>query len=239
MYWSSDISFKLRGSNGILSFADTVAFSKLRWIGHEAIEFYDVKLGDGITKDKLRIKPVNLNLTIIKLFEDKMLISNVEANGKVWLSLYPVERPKYVKLDGEFVDDWRYWIANYTLILTPEVNGEETLEIGWYYVVDTSFSTGWDMLYQYLANGDLIGFFNAIFLIRIGSLWYAILILIPCLAIYMRSKSLTYTSILWILLSSILISMPIPTQAYQMGYIMLALGIAILLFRLYWGWRHG
>lgn len=87
------------------------------------------------------------------------------------------------------------------------------------------------MLDQYLMQGDLIGFINAVYLNLLGEAWYIIPYFIIFALCYIKTESLEYCAILWILLSGVLLY-TFPTQAATVGALFLILGIAIILYRL-------
>jgi hypothetical protein len=88
-----------------------------------------------------------------------------------------------------------------------------------------------DLLSQYLLNGDLGGFINAVYLSILGEAWYVIPYFILFTLIYIKTESLEYCAILWILLSGLLLY-TVPAQAATVGALFLVLGIAIILYRL-------
>jgi hypothetical protein len=88
-----------------------------------------------------------------------------------------------------------------------------------------------DLLSQYLLKGDLIGFVNAVYLNIMGEAWYIIPYFIIFALTFIKTESLEYCAILWILLSGVLLYV-FPTQAATVGAMFLILGIAIILYRL-------
>jgi hypothetical protein len=88
-----------------------------------------------------------------------------------------------------------------------------------------------DLLSQYLMQGDLIGFINAVYLNIMGEAWYIIPYFIIFALTFIKTESLEYCAILWILLSGVLLY-AFPTQAGTVGALFLILGIAIILYRL-------
>jgi len=84
---------------------------------------------------------------------------------------------------------------------------------------------------QYFFSGDFLGAFQALYVNVFHSvdLFYAMLLLLFTMPIYIRTKSLTFLSILWILIGSIVITV-VPSVA-GMAVLFLGLGIGGLLFK--------
>jgi len=87
-------------------------------------------------------------------------------------------------------------------------------------------------LWQYLINGDLIGFINAVFTSRLGELWYALIVFAITFPLYLRTQSLIFVCILWILLGNILVVM-VPISVFKLGYVLMVIGIGGLLYKLF------
>lgn len=88
-----------------------------------------------------------------------------------------------------------------------------------------------DLLSQYLMQGDFIGFINAVYMSILGELWFAIPLLILFVPLYIKTESLEFCAILWILIGGLLIAM-LPAMAATTGTLLLVLGLAVLLYRL-------
>lgn len=86
-------------------------------------------------------------------------------------------------------------------------------------------------LLQYLLNGDLFGFVDAVYFNLLGEIWYAIPLLLIFLPIYIKTESIEFCAILWVLIGSLLISL-LPALAATTGTVLLVLGLGILLYRL-------
>jgi len=70
-----------------------------------------------------------------------------------------------------------------------------------------------NLLQQYLAVGDLLGFLQAVFTSSMGVLFYGLLVVFVTLPLYMRTQSLTYVAVVAILLSGLMYAMvPIAGQ---------------------------
>lgn len=88
-----------------------------------------------------------------------------------------------------------------------------------------------DFLTQYLFQGDLVGFIIAVWTSSMGQMFYGMLIAILTVPLYMRTQSLTYVSILWLLSWGILQTM-LPLAVWNIGHVFLILGTGGLLFKL-------
>lgn len=86
------------------------------------------------------------------------------------------------------------------------------------------------LLWQYLHTGDLAGFVIACYTQLIHQMFYVVVLLMLMVPIYIRSQSITYVAILWILFASVLIPL-FPAVAWPLGYVLLAMGVGVLLYR--------
>jgi len=89
-----------------------------------------------------------------------------------------------------------------------------------------------DLIDQYLRIGDLVGFIIAVYTSLIGQVFYGLILLIITVPLYIRTQSIMYCSILWIVINSILVVM-VPTPGFNLAYVLLAAGIAGILFELF------
>ena len=90
----------------------------------------------------------------------------------------------------------------------------------------------WTLL-QFLAEGDLVGFLQALYVMVFSSadIFYALLAMLGMGAIYIRTRSLIFLSILWLLVGGFFI-VALPLVA-GLGVVFLILGVAGLLFQLF------
>lgn len=91
-----------------------------------------------------------------------------------------------------------------------------------------------DLAYVYIIKGDLTGFVTAIYTSLLGEAFFAILILIITLPLYLRTQSLSYVSLLWLLLGSVFAAL-LPPAARNIAYVFIILGTGGLLYKL---WRR-
>jgi len=89
-----------------------------------------------------------------------------------------------------------------------------------------------NLIEQYLLNNDLIGFIIAIYTSVLGQLFYGVLVMIITVPLYMRTQSLSYVTILWILMGT-LIETVLPIAVFNIGHVLIVLGIAGLLYKLF------
>lgn len=88
-------------------------------------------------------------------------------------------------------------------------------------------------LLQYLFEGDFLGFLQALYVSAFQNvdLFYGVLALIFTLPLYIRTKSLIFMSIVWILLGGLFIAtMPLVSGV---ATFLLAAGLAGILFKLF------
>jgi len=87
-------------------------------------------------------------------------------------------------------------------------------------------------LLQYLLNGDLIGFINAIYISLIGELFYGLIVLMVTVPIYIRTQSLGYVCIVWLLVGALL-QVVLPVATFNIGWVFIVLGLAGILWKLF------
>jgi hypothetical protein len=88
-------------------------------------------------------------------------------------------------------------------------------------------------LLQYLWSGDFMGFIQAVYTQAFGSadVFYGVAIMLVMVPLYIRTKSLMFMSILWILLGSLfLVAMPLVSG---LAVLLLVLGIGSMLYQLF------
>ena len=88
-----------------------------------------------------------------------------------------------------------------------------------------------DLFEQYLFKGDFFGFIDGVYLSIIGRMWYVFPLLFIFVPLYIKTQSLEFCAILWILVGGALIAL-LPAQAATVGTLFLVLGIAVLLYKL-------
>lgn len=89
-----------------------------------------------------------------------------------------------------------------------------------------------ETLLQYLAEGDILGFLQAIYIIAFtnADVFYGFITMMGLGAVYIRTNSLALLAILWILVgSTFMVAMPLIAG---LGVFLIILGIAGLLFQL-------
>ncbi len=90
-----------------------------------------------------------------------------------------------------------------------------------------------DLLTQYLLAGDLLGFLVACYTTRIGQVFYAILALIITVPLAIRTNSISYCAIIWIVLGGLFqAAMPVISPV---AVFLIILGVASLLYKLFAG----
>ena len=90
-----------------------------------------------------------------------------------------------------------------------------------------------DLLTQYLLAGDLLGFLVACYTTRIGQVFYAILALIITVPLAIRTNSIAYVAIVWIILGGLFqVAMPVVSPV---AVLLIILGVASLLYKLFAG----
>jgi len=86
-------------------------------------------------------------------------------------------------------------------------------------------------LTTYLKNGDLIGFIVSPYTNLMGDMFWALIVLIISFPIYMKTGSLSYVAVMWLLLGSALGSL-IPASANRIAWILIGLGVSIIFYKM-------
>jgi len=89
-----------------------------------------------------------------------------------------------------------------------------------------------DLLSQYLLKGDLIGFIIALYTSVMGEVFFAFILLGISVPLYIRTQSLAYVTVVWIILGALLEAI-IPTTGLSLGKILMVLGVAAILYQLF------
>ncbi len=100
-------------------------------------------------------------------------------------------------------------------------------------VVETSL----ELLWQLLQQGDFIGFLTALYTSLLGDLFYGIVLLALALPLYIRTQSLTYVAIMWIILMGVF-TVILPAEAYRIVRILFVLGVASAILSLFARWAR-
>jgi predicted MPP superfamily phosphohydrolase len=100
-------------------------------------------------------------------------------------------------------------------------------------VIDFYGSGDISLLSTYLIAGDLLGFITACYTTRIGQVFYAILALIVTIPLAIRTQSITFVALIWLLLGG-LFMWAVPT-IFGVGTLFIILAIASLLYKLFAG----
>jgi len=89
-----------------------------------------------------------------------------------------------------------------------------------------------DLLSTYLMVGDLLGFAQAVFTGAMGSMYYAFVLIIVTVPLYLRTQSLAYVSIVAIIFGSAFTAI-LPEAARHIAYLTLLLGVSGVITYLY------
>jgi len=85
-------------------------------------------------------------------------------------------------------------------------------------------------LFQYLQQGDLFGFFTAIFTRLIGDIFWGFILLFIAIPLYIRYQSIIPVAILFIGLGSLFIRF-VPFTTFGTVYVLLGFGVGALLYK--------
>jgi len=95
--------------------------------------------------------------------------------------------------------------------------------------------TSYELMLYKLQNRDLVGFILHPYLAVIGNLFYGLLVLIICVPLYIRYKSLTPILILFIIFGGAggIFSLMVPTAGLGLAWIFLLFGLTGLLYKVF------
>jgi hypothetical protein len=101
-----------------------------------------------------------------------------------------------------------------------------------------SIVTGFtDPLFQYVLNGDLIGFVLATYTSTIGNVFYAVAVFFVTSVIYLRQKSLFLVSLLWLFVGGSFILLF--WEFSSVAVLFTILGVAGIVVEFILVWRRG
>ncbi len=83
----------------------------------------------------------------------------------------------------------------------------------------------------YISTGNYIGLFVAPYALLLGDMFGGVCIFAIMLPLYMRTQSLNYCLIVWVLLSAALTA-ALPLSTFRLAYVFLIIGVAGLLYKL-------
>jgi len=89
-----------------------------------------------------------------------------------------------------------------------------------------------DLLWQYLLQGDILGFVQAVFTSVLGDLFYGFIMLIVLVPLYIRTQSLLAVMVVTLLLSGLFYSLT-PVGGIGLMRILLTVALGGLLFWLF------
>jgi len=88
-------------------------------------------------------------------------------------------------------------------------------------------------LWYYLTQGDLWGFIQAIYVTRLGEVFWGLILLTLSVVIYARFESFTYVIILWLLMASLGFLAAAP-HVSLLAVALMALGIIGVFYKTVW-----
>jgi len=194
---------------------------------------------DGSTLSSFYIKAQNANITVINLFKDKQTILSISGTGTSTTILYVPDWQQPTTVSG--ATSWTYDPSTKTVTIVVNHASTATVTLSWLGagipVTPGYIWNPFELMNQYLKTGNLVGFVFAIYSSLIGDLIFGIIILIISIPLYLRTQSLAYVALLWLLLGS-MFAFLIPIPARMTGYVFMILGVAGILYKLFIGSRE-
>lgn len=88
------------------------------------------------------------------------------------------------------------------------------------------------LLWQYVVVGDLVGLVTAVYTMQMGEYFYASLMLLLTVPLYIRTQSLTFCVLLWIICSGLLLAF-VPLMVQKIVGLFMVLAVGGVLFMLF------
>jgi len=167
-------------------------------------------------------------MTSAPSFQGSKLRLKIESTGTSTTKIECPRKPNLVVVNGKVYKEggvWTYTANVFTLTWTHSSPADVELDLQQWET--SSFP---DPLIQHLQQGNLLAFITGLYTRVLGTLFYVILILLVSVPLYIKTQSLAYLCILWILLGGVLVAL-VPIEGFQIGWILIIIGIAGLLYR--------
>jgi len=230
-YWTIEY-FNFYPKNGGVVNTETTFTCEKWYFEQDYIVFENLKIGGTASFVKVGFwVSSNAQLTLSSLsssqFIFKVTAPNLETSTTyVWL---PYGNPP-TSVEGA---DYWFWDQDKKAVLVKIIHhSTQTVIFKWEtpsQSINIPIST---LLWQYLLKGDLTGFIIALYTYSLGEIFFGLILLAIFIPLYIRYQSLMAVSVIMILLGS-MIEYLVPTQGITMSKILIILGIAGILYRLF------
>lgn len=130
-------------------------------------------------------------------------------------------------------DYWDYWAPTQTVSVSSD--NVATISLSWPSSAGTSATTSINILDQFLQTGNLLGGINAVFVNRLGLLWYVLLLLAPSVVVYQRFGAFG-ALLIWVLFWGTFQAV-IPSQGVAWAAVLMVIALGGLIVVLYFGRR--
>jgi len=237
-FFPSTNAWKLTGYNTYVEFSsgvycDAVGYDS--YPSNTAWYFKNVYMDGETVEGWFRIGCQNGNVTVTSLLVDKKVKLTIDGNPGIitttTLSFENYGEP--VSVEG--ATSWAYSASTNTLILTVLHASPADIIITCITpsvpVTPTYTWNPFDLMNTYLKNKNFVGFIVAIYSSTLGELFYGMLILIITLPIYLRTQSLIYCAIVWLVLGSFFAAI-LPVSASHVAYFFIAISLTSILYKL-------
>jgi len=240
MLWGSNWTpqFKFSAYNTHLQFSNPLYCDKIGYdkvVGNTKIYFYNPYVDGGYFTGWWWISS-NGSITITRFFKTNNLIFTVTApSGNLSVTqIYVGEYGKPSTVTG--ATSYSYDSTSKVLTIRVLHHSTATVNVGWgstTYVGGPEHYTWnpYQALTTYLRSGNLIGFVTSAYTNLMGEVFWAVIVLVISVPIYMKTGSLVYVSVMWLLLGSILGAM-LPPEASHIAWILIGLGVSVIFYKL-------
>lgn len=223
----------LQLTDGRMAFTNTVSFSGSNWWAYaNGITFYGASMGSGTAPASWYIDIAgNGNLTITRLF-DAFGFEATVAGTSTTTTITTIDcsttgMPSKVTVTGATSSSYAEVGSALEVTITHSSATADIL-LTWTVPVPpqaTPIPQYVNPLMQYVWKADFIGLILGVYTTTMGSMFFGIILLIVTLPIYIRTQSVMYCAVVWILCSGLLIAFtPIAWQSTIALFLVLALG---------------
>lgn len=238
-------------TQGRLTFSDTILFGDASglWSWANGITFRNLAMGSGSAPNPWFIDVTgNGNHSVTKLFQSLSgsrteFTSTVAASGGAGTvtTIYTGSFGSPLSVTVSAPSTCTYSYSSSRLVVTIRhslISPITVLTIVWgpsvtppSVPIGGSYTGGMDLFWQYLLAGDFIGFFISIFNSQMEGMFLGFLLFIFAVPLYIRTGSLTYILVLWVLCGG-LFSYFLPVIGDQVVGVLLPLALGGLVFLL-------
>jgi len=233
--WSNSVNFGLSSLGTKICFDNNILLGSFTFMDGTQITYNSILLDSHVNTITLGTQTANMTVTYLA---STRLDYNVTGAGTQIVNIGL--EPDSVYVDGIYLIEGMGYSYNDETDMVTITGASETAIITFLSGsspgggIVTGFTSP---LFQYLLEGDFIGFILACYTTTIGSVFYAISIFFVSAVIYIRQRSLFIVSIIWLFVGGAFIGLFWEFSAVAVWFTLL--GIAGLFAEFITVWRRG